>query len=341
MFEFDQRQKQPGRLNQEEVDYLIRLFFKHDLAVEEAPWLLYMFGRYYDLCGEKDKALDCYRRVLGFRADFSYFLRCLAVKELRKSGMTDEQYVQWSQVDPRIPRQKLSPSHTDFFCRQHFRDYSDSPSASVLARPVAAVPVVPENIGKLTTRTPGWYKVTSVLFRGEAIPEAESVVYWMVPEEKDGEEYRCWQTSGIATCTPNFWTLPEQRRPDGVYSLRFGEEKDGLPALAAFHDDKLTLVVSLKPEEEPDGIVPKPESSFVRVDMIKVADVPPEEPTVPVAGHGVSTFNAAKPKVESESDEMPAWMRHVRLAAIAVTSVALVLALVLSTIKRRRKRNDV
>ncbi|MCL2305411.1 MAG: hypothetical protein FWC43_08720 [Planctomycetaceae bacterium] len=72
------------------------------------------------------------------------------------------------------------------------------------------------------------------------------------------------------------------RGPDGTYSLQFGKGADVLPALAAFGGgQKLVLVISLKPDEEPDSMTPSAESNFVRVDMKKVADAPSETPVEP------------------------------------------------------------
>ena len=249
LIEVDQRKETPGQLDQAEIDYLLRMNFQHDLSMGRAPWLLYLLGRYYDLCGEKNKAVDSYRRVLGFRVDsLQYdvqYRRCFAVKELRKSGLTNEEYVKWLQADPRIPRQQISRLTIDIMCRQHFRVYTESPSATVLERSAAAEPVAATDFGATTTRNPGWYKVTKVLFRGEAVPEDEMVVYWRVPEDSSGH----WGTIGIATVN-HYMARESPQRPDGIYPLQLGG-REPVSAEASFHADNLVLTVWIKPGEDP------------------------------------------------------------------------------------------
>ena len=257
LFELDQRKEKPGQLNQEEIDHLLRSHFRHDLSPELAPWLLYLVGRYYDLCGEKNKAVDCYRRVLGFRASYNNYLRCFAVKELRKSGLPDEEYIEWSQSDPRTPRQTISRLAADIMCRQHFRVYTESPSATVLERSAATERATATDFGATTTRNPGWYKVTKVLFCGEAVPEDEMVVYWRIPEDSSGE----WLSNGISDVT-RLLTHELPQRSDGVYPLRLGR-REPVSAEASFHGDNLALTVWLKPDAEP-----------MRIEMQKVADIP-------------------------------------------------------------------
>jgi len=256
LIELDQRKEKPGQLDQEEVDHLHRTYFRHDLSAELAPWLLYFIGRYYDLYDEKEKAIDCYRRVLGFRADYNNFLRSFAVKELRKSGLTNEEYIQWSQGDPRIPRFEISRLAADTLCWLHFRVYTESPSTTVLERPVAAEPIAATDFGTATTWNPGWYKVTKVLFRGEAVPEDDIVVYWRVPN--DAEHH--WLTSGIAFIG-TLLTQSSPQQSDGVYPLQLGR-REPVSAEASFHDDRLALTIWLKPDTEP-----------VRIEMQKVADL--------------------------------------------------------------------
>jgi len=198
----------------------------------------------------------------------------------------------------------------------------------VLAGPITAKPDARSEAVNLTLRTPGWYKVTSIQFRDETIPETETVVYWRVPEEKEDEEYRNWYTTGIAACA-DFSTLAEQRQDDGTYLLRFGNEKDGLPALAVFQHDRLTLYVSLKSEEEPDYASP----NCVCVEMKKVADIPPEEPMIPITEWNAQA-NAAE--AGETNDDTSGWMQYARLAAIATAGGAIVLALIISVSKKRR-----
>jgi hypothetical protein len=266
LFEADQRKEKPGNLDPAEVEYLIGKDFENEFSVGAITGTLYPLGRYYAKCGEREKAIDSYRRILAITASFENLSRCLAVRELRKLGMSNDDYVKYSQGDPKFPRFKISEKAADVFVRQHFRIYTESPSATLLARPVAAKPAVPANDEMATPWTPGLYRVTSANFRGEAVPANELVVHWKVPQANISE----WNTYGIATVG----TVPVQvsERRDGIYPLKMGKENP-VSVLASFQGDRLVLVVSLNSDEEPKDIRPAPESDCVRIEMIRVAEI--------------------------------------------------------------------
>ena len=256
LVEADQRTEKPGNLDHMEVNFLLRSQFTHDLKHGYISQLFYLLGRYYDFCGHPEKANEYFRRVLAVRADFNNSLRCLTVKELRKSGLTNEEYVKYSQGDPKFPRFKSSNTVADILCRQHFRVYTESPSETVLERPAAAEPIAPTDFGETTAWNPKGtlYKVTKILFGSEAVPENNIVVYWWFYTEKS----QICQTDGIGFNG----TLPvhvSQQQPDGTYPLKFGTEEDAVSASASFHGDNLALTVWLKPDTDP-----------IRIEMQKV-----------------------------------------------------------------------
>ena len=267
LFTVDQRAEKPGNLDSAEIDFLLRSSFTNELKTGEMPQLLYLLGRYYDLCEQPEKANEYFRRVLAVRADFDGLLRCLVVRELRDIGMTNDEYVKYSQGDPKFPRFKISSTTADVLCRQHFRVYTDSPSATVLARPAAAEPIAATDFGKTTAWASGMYRVTKILFRGTAVPAKETDVYWRVPSENDPENAD-WSTHGIAFVGP-LATQTEPKRDDGTYPLQFGK-KEPVSASASFHGNRLALTLTLQPGEE-----------LIRLEMIKVAELAKTEEPVP------------------------------------------------------------
>ncbi len=363
LFELDQRSEKPGSLKPEEVDYLVHVQQGSDND-NTFLWVLYLLGRYYTLCGEQEKGLECYRRALGIRYLFDDYLRALIVRELRKAGLAEEDYLKFSQSDPGISHVTISYDRADVFCRQHFRDYSESPSTSLLARPVAANPAKTSDFGKPTPLVSGFYKVTNILFRGDSIPENETVLYWRIPET-GRENDKNWGTYGIAAIC-SFETDLQEPRPDGAYPLRLGVGETALSALAAFSDGSLALVVSLKPGEVPTSLTPEPGSNCVRVEMRKVADIPPEEPFRPVekasprpalgkprnqvpptekvslspaSGKASNGQNGKTPGLiaEPEEDSLSFWFDAARIAALAVAGFAVVSVVALIIVKKTRR----
>ena len=312
----DQRTEKPGQFDPAEVEFLIRKTFINDLNVGAAPGTLYLLGRYYAMCGEQEKAVECFRRLLAIPGIFDREIRNYAIKELRKWGFSTEDYIKYSQSDPQIPRFTISDAIADVLCRQHFRVYTESPSQTILARPVAAEPVTPVDEGKTTDWTSGLYKVTSIQFRGSAIPAKETSVCWIVPKDDRTD----WSTFGIASVGP----LPTQvlpQRSDGIYPLRFGKN-DFVHALASFHGSRLILVISLDPDEEPKDIRPVPESSCVRIEMTKLAEVVSAESMIspsPMVEQPIQADHIAA--AVPNDDKVPEWINHVRLAAILVTGM--------------------
>jgi len=185
--------------------------------------------------------------------------------------MDNDAYVRYSQGDPRFPRFEISEKMPDFLVRQHFRIYTESPSTTVLERPVAEEMTVPTDYGAATEWTSGLYKVTQVQFRGEAIPAKKADVYWKVPKESDSENSN-WSTLGTAHAG-TLSTEVLERQPDGTYLLRFGKW-DSVYALASFHGKRLILIISLAPDVKPTDILPSHDSNFVRIELMKNADLP-------------------------------------------------------------------
>lgn len=323
----DQRGGKPGNPDPAEVDFIVRASFGHDLDTGKAPWILYLLGRYYDLYENSDAAKDCYRRVLGFRADFNYFLRSLAVKELRKSGMTNEDYVRYSREDPRISPLRYSKQDGDVLCRQHFRDYSDSPLKTVLAYPVAGKTETATNPGKPATFKPGYYRVTKILFRGKAFTEKGNSVYWRIPEKDDNDPD--WGFQGIGG-ESRFRTTLGERRPDGFYPVRLATLRAG----ACFSGDRLALAVSLHPDKEPGGMSPKPESDCVLIEMKKVSEIPVPEPMIPLPNRSASQAS------DIVSEDNPAWINQARIAAIGVSCLAVLLALIVSVRRKNKQKTE-
>ncbi|GHT41541.1 hypothetical protein FACS189443_3460 [Planctomycetales bacterium] len=272
MVESDQREPKPGVLNEAEVDNLLQNVCLDDAMLAK---LLYCLGRYYEQCGETEKAKNTYRRVLSLRNAFSpWYMRSMAVKELRRLGMKKSGYHDWSRENPKIPILTRLLKYADLFARQHFRDYSKSPAESQLARPAAANGSVSFfDFGEAKPTIPGNYDVTKVIFRGETIPaEKIAILYTIYPNGW----WRCWGTAYNLQFYPNFG----ERRPDGAYPLTVGAydpvnaagKYELVKGLAAFYDDHLVFVFSLTPGKEPTTLQPDADSDFVRVEMKKVFD---------------------------------------------------------------------
>jgi tetratricopeptide (TPR) repeat protein len=279
LFMIDQKTTEPGKLNLAEVEFLLRGDFTNDLEVGVFPWMLYVLGRYYDMYGHREKAIESYRRALSVRGDMQPFLRCLVVKELKKfGGMVTDNYVQYSWGDPQFPRFKVSHKIADVLCRQLFRVYTDSPSATMLAKPVAETPDSKTDFDKtaVTSWTSGLYRVTKVLFRGEAVSTDKLDVYWKVPRDNDAKGSD-WSTFGIAH-VGSISTQVFPQRENGLYPLKFGREDDVLSALSIFYDadgqHRLVLTIAFDPSEEPRDAEPTPDTSCVRIEMTKVAELP-------------------------------------------------------------------
>ena len=244
MIEADQRTDNPGNLDSAEVHFLLQRLLPDSFNTGDAQ-LLYILGRYHALHGQTEKANDYYRRVLAVRSNFDHALRCLTVKELRKSGMNTGAYIEYSQGDAQFPSFKHSTNVADVLVRQHFRVYTESPSATLLAMPAAAEPVAVTDFGEITAWNPGWYKVTKALFRGNAVPENDLVVYW----QYFGERTPNARTHGIAHGGPLLQQV-SSRQPDGTYPLQIGNF-DTVSASLSFHGNNLALTVWIKPDEDP------------------------------------------------------------------------------------------
>ncbi|MDR1140125.1 MAG: hypothetical protein LBL62_00430, partial [Planctomycetaceae bacterium] len=313
LFETDQKTQKPaGSLKKEEVDFLLRVAFGDDLqSYNVATFLCYALGRYYDIHGDKESATDYYRRVLGFRVRFDKYVRSLAVKELRKTGLTDEEYVRYSQADPKIAKNNISPTSSDVFCRQLFRDYSDSPSSTILAKQPAEKIISGTDFGKAEQLVPGWYQVTKILFRGHVVAditdkEKVTVIYWRIPKEGDENDSN-WGDTGI-THVGNYNTVLKQRRDDGLYPLHLAMSDSWLPALASFHNNgNMALVLSLNPNEEPKKMTSESDSSCVRIEMKKVADIPEEEPLIVTSKEQTQTNDIQNFVVQKEDNSSSAW----------------------------------
>lgn len=268
------------------------------------------------------------------RHDNFWQARCLAVKELRKNGLDKEEYVKRTQGDAKIPRRKSSNETADVLCALLFRDYSDSPSRTLRARPVSekvggAAETAPD-FGKTTETVPGIYKTNRIIFRGEAIPENDTVLYWTVPKDETNADRPYWPINGIATQT-GFWIERSDRRTDGLYPIRFQYDGEWLPALASFHGDRLVLAVSLDPVRQPESLSPLPASDCVRIELKKVADLPTENSSL-VQASVASPFQNA-PTVGGDAE--PAWMSYVSFCAAGTAVLAIVLAVAVSLIRRR------
>jgi hypothetical protein len=277
LIQVDQRNKTPGILNPVETEFLLQRTFTNDLNTGKFPFLLYILGCYYEMYDQRERAIDCFRRVLSVRADFAPFLRCLTVKELRKIGMTTDDYVRYSQGDPRFPRFQVSEKTADVLCRQLFRVYTESPIETMLAKSVAEQPARGTNFGEIADWSSGLYRVTRIIFRGEAFPANETDIFWKVPRENDSD-HEDWTTYGIA----HVGALPTQllpRRSTGIYALKFGKEEP-LAAWASFHDGRLALIVSLESGKAPTKMFPDADSNDVRIEMQKVAELSPEDVAV-------------------------------------------------------------
>jgi tetratricopeptide (TPR) repeat protein len=353
LFVADQKMQKPNSFRDDEIDFVIRTAFVDDLrSYNTAAFLCFAIGRYKDLYGEKEQAIDYYRRVLGFRVRFDCYVRSLAVKELRKNGLTDKEYIKWSQADPKVRKSNISYTSADIFCRQLFRDYSDSPSGSVLAKPPSEKLISSTDFGKTVPLKSGWYQVTKILFRGHLIADEKdsekvSVVYWRIPKEADKDDSQ-WGDIGIAH-DGNYETFLQNRRDDGLYPVRLGVSGDSmLPALASFHDnDQMVLVLSINPNEEPKNMTSEPDSDCVRIEMKKVADIPVTEPLFPTGADQTSTtgtLTTKKPATEIQDiialkngDNISGWFNVIHYAAMATAGIALVLALVISAIKKKRR----
>jgi tetratricopeptide (TPR) repeat protein len=348
LFEADQNtQKKGSSLRNDEIDFMIRTAFVDDLqSYNPAAFLCFAIARYKDMCGEKEQAMDYYRRVLGFRVRFDCYIRSLAVKELRKNGLTDEEYVKWSQTDPKVRKTNLSHTSADVFCRQLFRDYSDSPSASILARPPAEKFIPATDFGKTVPLVPGWYRVTKILFRGHAVAdetdaEKTSVVYWRIPKEGDKDDFQ-WGDTGIAH-DGNYDTSLQNRRNDGLYPVHLGVGNDSrLPALASFHNGSMVLVISLNPNEEPKNMTPDADSNCVRIEMRKVADIPVIEPLFPAVAEQTQTTAVQDQNmiVPQNGDSISGWFNLIRYAAIITACAALLLILIIYAIRKETPRNN-
>lgn len=263
MIEADRLDGEPGNLNQDEIEYLLSQNYTHAFENGRIVWLLYVFGRYYEACGKVEKAKDCYRRVLAMRMNNDLFPRCFAVKELRKFGTTDEEILRLTATEPGLPRRQVSMKMQDLLARQLFRDYTDSPSTTMLQ-------TKPENdskqsfadFGKPRDRSPGLYRTTEILFRGRSFMKPDTSVHWHFPKDAD------WRTTGTAMAG----ALNSDRkppRPDGLQPLTLGENR-AVPALAGYFGDKVVLVLSLDPNAAPDNLQPEADSPFVRIEMEKM-----------------------------------------------------------------------
>jgi hypothetical protein len=267
------------------------------------------------------------------------------VKELRKNGLTDEEYVKWSQADPKVRKNRISNTSADVFCRQLFRNYSDSPSGSVLAKSPAEKSVPATDFGKTIPLMPGWYQVTKILFRGHLIADEKdaekiSVVYWRIPKEGDKDDLQ-WGDIGIAH-DGNYDTDLQNRRDDGLYPLRLGMNGDSLlPTLASFHDNSnMVLAISLNPNEEPKNMMSEPDSNCVRVEMKKVADLPIPEPLNSETITNQTSATRINNIIAQENDNnISIWFNVIRYAAIITACIALFLALIISVVKKRYKNS--
>ena|GEM_PF-4062132 len=274
LFVADQRSEKPGTLDSDEIDFILRSTQDNAITKGLTQAILYTLGRYHAIYGQDAVAQDYFQRVLASRAFFNHFKRTFAVKELRKYGLTNEEYIRYSQGDPRMPVFNISKEIADVLCRQHFRIYTESPSATLLARPLADSPIAQisqEDYGQATDWTPGLYRVTGVQFRGVALPTAATGhIHWMVPRHEE-ENTGDWSTFGIAMVGP----VPTQtlnRHPTGYYPVRFGSENP-VSALASFHGDRLVLIIALD-GQQPESITIIPESNNIRIEMTKTAEIP-------------------------------------------------------------------
>ncbi|MDR0392030.1 MAG: hypothetical protein LBH59_08995 [Planctomycetaceae bacterium] len=344
LFAADQKTQKPrGSFREDELDFLIRSAFVDDLqSYNAAAFLCFAIGRYKDLYGEKEQAIDYYRRVLGFRVRFDSYVRSLAVKELRKQGLTNEEYVKWSQADPKVRKNNISETSVDVFCRQLFRNYSDSPSSTILSKPPAEKINSATDFGKTIPLQSGWYKVTKILFRGHLIAdekdaEKNSVVYWRIPQEGDTKEDSTkdsqWADSGIAH-NGNYETVLQSHLESGFYSVSLGVSGDDLlSALASFHrNGQMALVISLNPNESPQNMTPESTSNCVRIEMKKVAELPISEPFF----SATEIQNMTLPNDNAISDKF----NMIYYAAIITASIALVLAFIISVTKKKRQKSD-
>jgi hypothetical protein len=341
IFEADQKTQKPASsLKKDEIDFLIQTTFADHFFISDgaAAFLCYALGRYYDIHGDKDSAADYYRRVLGFRVRFDDYVRSLAVKELRKTGLTNEEYVRYSQADPKVAKNKISHAGADVFCRQLFRDYSDSPSGTILAKQPAEKIISGTDFGKTVKLVPGWYQVTKILFRGHVVAditdkEKVTVVYWRIPKEDDENDYN-WGDRGIAHIG-KYNTELQKRRDDGLYPVRFSLNDSWLPALASFHNNgNMALVLSLNPNNEPKKMTSDSDSSCVRIEMKKVTDIPEEEPLIVAPNERNGAQNSALQKDEG----FYAWIGTIRYAAITVAGTALILVLIISIVKKKHQK---
>jgi len=257
MIELDQRSEKPGSLNPDEIEYLLSRVYKHVLEPGRIAWLVYAIGRYYEVCGEDEKAVDCYLRVISMRANFDLFPRTMSLKQLKARGLTHEEYLEMIKEDPNLPRQKPSTRTADILVRQLFRNYSDNP----LETPLAGRRQNDDSSVTLGTPQPlllGHYRTTKIVFQGSEIPENETVVWWRIPENGG------WSISGTAFAG-QLKTGIGQRREDGAYPITFGENEPLSGLVSFYQDGQVMLTISLVPGEEPQAMIPPVTSNSVRI----------------------------------------------------------------------------
>lgn len=253
----DQQSAEPGSLNKEEIEHLLRRNYQHTLEQGRMHWLLYVLGRYYEACGNFEDAFDCYDRCIQMRSNFDVLPRTLAVHQLRKNGMEQEEYFAIIEGDPRLPTSNPSFDTANVLCRQLFRNFSENPVESQLAQPVADKPQKFEDFGSTKPFLSGYYRVEDVRFRG-ASSKVPLAVWWHIPENA------WWATHGTAH-VGEIKTERGQQRSDGAYPVKLGE-KEPLSALVSFFSEgKMVLTISLKPGVDPPSLTPPPDSDCVTV----------------------------------------------------------------------------
>lgn len=125
-----------GRFDEKEIDYLLQITkqrWAEDLSVQRYCYLL---GRYYDLAGNRAKAMEFYKKCVAQTDSIHNFNRNFALNELRKDGFTNEDYLALMNDKSMIVPHKPFPRGTlNRFCTLVFRDYSENPSSRLKPGP--------------------------------------------------------------------------------------------------------------------------------------------------------------------------------------------------------------
>lgn len=130
LFALDQQQEKPGLIDQDIIESVLRIGTTDSIRNDDALFVLYFFGRYFTAYGDREKGLECFRRICASRNLDTVWPLTFAVKEIRDAG---REYADCIRTESNLPRTPADPTKIEEFSQRLFNLLHHAEAAKLTA----------------------------------------------------------------------------------------------------------------------------------------------------------------------------------------------------------------